>query len=170
MRQLLTAGLALVVVAMGVQLVDAAAPEVPPVPTGRPTRLTQTGGFAGASETTISGMVVDQNGKPLDGVAVKLYVGGLLISETTTSLDGGFEIYELIDYGQDVTIDMWIVPQDESLVMENVILKESTAAVENHLYSDCISRVRLDPITDVVVRLYDLESRIERLKASGCTK
>jgi len=168
MRRITVACLALALLALGAQVAAAAPADTPPVPTDRPTRMTQTGGFAGASETTVSGMVVDSNGKPLKDVSVKLYVGGLLLSEAVTSLDGGFEMYELIDYARDVTIDLWFVPTDPNLVMENVILKESSAAIENNLYSDCITRVRLDPITDVVVRLGDLETRIERMKASGC--
>jgi hypothetical protein len=131
-------------------------------------RLTSQAGFAGTSETTISGMVVDKDGRPIDNVAAKLYIGGVLVSEVATSPDGSFELVELIDYAQDVTIDMWFVPPGPDMVMENVLLKESTAAVQHGLYSKCISRVRLDPITDFVVRVLDLESRTRMLKTSDC--
>jgi hypothetical protein len=60
------------------------------------------------------------------------------------------------------------VPPTEELVMENVLLKESTAAREYRLYSDCVQRTRLDPITDVIVKLYTLEERIQVLKRRGC--
>ena len=131
-------------------------------------RLTAKTGFGGKSETTISGMVVDRDGKPIGDVAAKLYVGGVLVSEIVTDPDGGFELVELIDYARDVTIDMWFVPEGVDMVMENVILKESTTAVQNALYSKCVSRVRLDPITDFVVRILDLESRTRMLKTSDC--
>lgn len=138
------------------------------IPTGRPTRLTGTPGFAGSSETTIAGIVTDEEGTPLLDVSVKLYIGGLLAQEELTSTDGSFEISMLIDYGRDVTIDLWFVPSGGDLVMENIILKESSAAVQGGLYSKCVKRVRLDPLTDVFVKLTDIESRSERIRASGC--
>ena len=125
-------------------------------------------GFAGKSETTITGLVVGEKGGPLLDVNVKLYMGGLLATEQLTSSDGGFEFTELIDYGNDITIDLWFVPPTDELVMENVILKESTAALQHGIYSDCVQRTRLDPITDVIVKLYDLESRVAMLKRKGC--
>jgi len=125
-------------------------------------------GFAGKSETTITGLVVDEKGRPLLDVNVKLYMGGLLVTEQLTSSDGGFEFTELIDYGNDITIDLWFVPPTDELVMENVLLKESAAAVQHGIYSDCVPRTRLDPITDVVIKLYDLESRVAMLKRKGC--
>ncbi len=125
-------------------------------------------GFAGTSETTITGLVVDEKGRPLLDVNVKLYMGGILATEQLTSSDGGFEFTELIDYGRDVTIDLWFVPPTDELVMENVLLKESTAALQHGIYSNCVPRTRLDPITDVIVKLYDLESRVAMLKRKGC--
>lgn len=149
-------------------LTGAGPADTPPTDTGRPSRMSGQPGFAGTSETTISGIVVDRRGKPIGDVAVKLYMGGLLVSEVLTSPDGSFELVELIDYAQDVTIDMWFVPPDEALVMENVILKESAAAIQHRLYSKCVQRVRLDPITDFVVKLLDLEARSAVLRESGC--
>ncbi len=142
--------------------------DTPPTTTGGPTRLMTQSSFAGTSETTISGIAVDKDGKPLVDVAVKLYVGGLLANEILTSSDGSFEFTQLIDYARDVTIDVWLLPDDPDLIMENVLLKESTAAVQHGLYSQCVKRVRLDAITDFVVRLVDQKTRIERLKRSGC--
>jgi hypothetical protein len=103
-------------------------------------------------------------------VNVKLYMGGLLVTEQLTSSDGAFEFTELIDYGNDVTIDLWFVPPTDELVMENVLLKESSSALQHGLYSKCVQRIRLDPITDVIVKLYSLESRVELLKRRGCIK
>ena len=125
-------------------------------------------GFAGKSETTITGLVVSEGGQPLLDVNVKLYMGGLLTTEQLTSSDGSFEFAELIDYGDDVTIDLWFVPPTDELVMENVLLKESSAALQHGIYSKCVQRTRLDPITDVIVKLYSLESRVEMLKRKGC--
>jgi hypothetical protein len=125
-------------------------------------------GFAGKSETTITGLVVDQSGQPLLDVNVKLYMGGLLTTEQLSSSDGSFEFTELIDYGSDITIDLWFVPPTDELVMENVLLKESSAALQHGIYSKCVKRTRLDPITDVIVKLYDLDSRVAMLKRKGC--
>ena len=127
-------------------------------------------GFAGKSETTITGMVVAENGSPMLDVNVKLYMGGLLVTEQLTSSDGSFEFTELIDYGNDVTMDLWFVPPTDELVMENVLLKESSAARQHGLYSPCVQRVRLDPLTDVVIKLYSLESRVAMLKRKGCVE
>jgi len=138
----------------------------PPTTTG--TAATVRSGFAGKSETTITGLVVSEDGQPLLDVNVKLYMGGLLVTEQLTSSDGSFEFTQLIDYGNDVTIDLWFVPPSDELVIENVILKESSSALQNGLYSKCAQRTRLDPLTDVVVKLYSLESRLAMLKRRGC--
>lgn len=140
----------------------------PPTTSGGPTRLITQSGFVGTSETTISGIVVGKDGKPLLDVDVKLYVGGLLMSEQLTSTDGSFEFTELLDYARDVTVDVWVLPNDPDLVMENVILKESSSAVQHRLYSPCVKRVPLDTITDFVVRLVDKKTRLDQLKRSGC--
>ncbi len=140
----------------------------PPQTSGAQTAVRS--GFAGKSETTITGLVVDESGQPMLDVNVKLYMGGLLVTEQLTSSDGAFEFTELIDYGNDVTIDMWFVPPTDELVMENVLLKESSSAIQNGLYSQCVQRIRLDPITDVIVKLYGLESRVEMIRRKGCIK
>jgi len=49
-----------------------------------------------------------------------------------------------------------------------VLLKESSLALEQRLYSQCVSRVRLDPITDVIVKLRDLDARNKMLEEKGC--
>jgi hypothetical protein len=140
----------------------------PPVATPTTTRLTSQAGLAAGSETTIGGIVTDANGAPLGDVSVKLYVGGLLMSEFKTSIDGSFEFVELLDYGRDVTIDLWFVPPTPSLVMENVLLKESSSAIAHSLYSKCVKRVRLDPIMDVFVKLVDSQTRVAQIQRSGC--
>ncbi len=167
MKLVLATAAALLASASGAQAAGPA--DIPSAP-ARPTRLMAQTGFAGTEETTIAGQVVDKDGAPIDDVTVKLYIGGLLVAEVTTSIDGAFELVELIDYGQDVTIDLWFVPADTNLVMENVLLKESSTAHQHSLYSECVPRVRLDPLTDVIVKLYDIDTRNERLRRQGCVK
>ncbi len=142
--------------------------QTPPVSTPPTTRLTAATGLAAGSETTIGGIVTDANGTPMKDVSVKLYVGGILSSEFKTSIDGSFEIVELLDYGRDVTIDLWFVPSAPGLVMENVILKESSSAISHSLYSSCVKRVRLDQITDVFVKIVDSQTRVAQIQRSGC--
>jgi hypothetical protein len=166
-RIALALGLA-AIVACGAAAQAAGPADTPPTTTGGTTRLLTQSGFAGTSETTISGIVVGKDGKPIVDVAAKLYVGGLLLNEMLTSSDGSFEFTELIDYARDVTVDVWFVPNDPDLLMENVLLKESSAALQHRLYSPCLKRVQLDAMTDFVVRLVDQKTRIEQLKRSGC--
>jgi len=164
-----TLTLAFAVILVSAAIALAAGPaDTPPSTTGGSTRLLTSSSFAGSSETTISGIVVDKDGKPLVDVGVKLYVAGLLMNEQLSSSDGSFEFAELIDYARDVTVDVWFLPTDPDLIMENVLLKESSAAVQHGLYSPCVKRVRLDTITDFVVRLVDKKARIDQLKRSGC--
>jgi hypothetical protein len=164
-----TFSLALAAILLFAAIAPAAGPtDPPPTTTGAPTRIMTQSSYAGSSETTISGIVVGKDGKPLVDIAIKLYVGGLLTSEQLSSSDGSFEFTELIDYARDVTVDVWFLPNDPNLIMENVLLKESTAAVQHGLYSPCVKRVRLDTITDFVVRLVDQKTRLEQLKRSGC--
>ncbi len=131
-------------------------------------RLLANTGFSGTSETAIDGVVMDRDGHPLNGVTVKLYVGGLLLAETLTAPDGTYEFVELLDYGQDVTVDLWFVPSDATLIMENVLLKESSRALAGRLYSGCAQRARLDPLMYVPIRLYTLDDRTRSLRERGC--
>ena len=170
MRKTLIVAIAAMLLAAAVSATAAGPADTPPPATGRPTRLTAQAGFSGTEETTISGQVVDKEGKPVADVTVKLYLGGLLVTEVMTSLDGSFEVVELIDYGRDVTVDMWFVPADDRFVMENVLLKESSSALKNKLYSPCVARVRLDPFTDMIVRLYDIDARNSKLQREGCIR
>ncbi len=139
---------------------------IPPV--ASPGRLVSPTGFSTSSETSIDGRVMNLDGDPLVDVTVKLYFGGVLLAEEITSSDGTYEIVELIDYGRDVTISLWFVSTDPNLLMENIILKESTAAVEQRLYSPCVKRIRIDPLTYAPVKLMDLQSRTRWLTESGC--
>ena len=168
MKRVLCFALLAAVMAVPQFALSAGPGDTPATPTDTGSRDLTRSGFGGISETTITGLVIDESGQPLVDVAVKLYVGGLLVDEQMTSSDGGFEFTELIDYGQDVTIDLWLVPPTDDLVMENVLLKESSAARKYELYSNCVQRQRLDPITDVIVKLYTLEDRINMLKRKGC--
>jgi hypothetical protein len=146
-----------------------AGPDEPPATISSTARaLTATPSFAGTSETSISGMTYDNDVNPLGDVSVKLYIGGVLAAETKTSLDGRFEMTHLIDHGRDVTIDLWFVADDPSLLMENVLLKESSTAIKHSLYSKCMKRVTLAPITDVVIKLTDVKTRADRLKRLDC--
>jgi hypothetical protein len=167
MVRVLIASLLALTIAVPLTAVAVGPGDTPTTPDASPQGEVRSG-FGGVSETTITGLVVNSAGKPLVDVAVRLYMGGLLADEAVTSSDGGFEFIELIDYGRDVTIDLWFVPPTADLVMENVILKESTSAREYGLYSDCVQRQRLDPITDVIVKLYTLDERTEMLKRKGC--
>ncbi len=133
-----------------------------------PARTPSNTGFGGTSETAIDGVVMNRDGDPVPNVTVKLYVGGLLLAETVTAPDGTYEFVELLDHGRDVTVDLWFVPADASLVMENVLLKESSAAIAGRLYSACTPRERLDPLMYVPVRLYTLEDRSRVLEERGC--
>ena len=139
---------------------------VPPV--SSPGRQVSASGFSTSSETSIDGRVMNLDGDPLVDVTVKLYVGGVLLAEEITSSDGTYEIVELIDYGRDVTISLWFVSADPNLLMENIILKESTAAIEQRLYSQCVKRIRIAPLTYAPVKLMNLESRTRWLTESGC--
>ncbi len=137
-------------------------------PVSSPGRLVSSTGFATTSETSIDGMVMNLDGYPLGDVTVKLYVGGVLLAEKMTSPDGTYEIVELIDYARDATISLWFVSDDPNLVMENILLKESAAAVQQSLYSPCVKRIRIDPLTYVPVKLMDLDSRTRWLSESDC--
>jgi hypothetical protein len=166
MKRALLLACALVVAAS--PMLAAGPAERPPIDTSPSAKLVSPTGYGGGSETQISGLVVDRAGKPLADVSCKLYLGGILVTEATTSIDGSFELTQLIDYGRDITIDMWFVPSQAGLVMEDVILKESTTAVQRGLYSKCLKRVPLGTFTDFLVKIVDLKTKAEQLGGSGC--
>ncbi|MFH0778342.1 MAG: carboxypeptidase-like regulatory domain-containing protein [Candidatus Eisenbacteria bacterium] len=169
MRKLLTAMLAVLLLVAAVQALEA----VPPTGAERPPEQGKTPeapqflkAFEG--ETSITGVVEDQNQTPLKDVRVKLFVDGLLVHSTTTDKAGTYQLRYPIDIGKDKTVMLWYVSPENQLVPKAVVLHESRAAATAGFVSPCIPRVQVKPFLEFRVQMVDIATRNRQLAQSGC--
>jgi hypothetical protein len=119
-------------------------------------------------ETSIGGLVSDQNQNAMSGVGVKLFVDGLNVASTTTDLAGSYDLRYPIDIGKDKTVMLWYVAPGNEWVPKAVVLHESRAAIAANLISPCIPRVQVKPFLEFNVQMVDVPTRNKQIAHSGC--
>lgn len=73
---------------------------------------------------------------------VRAYVNGLKVAEAETGVTGDFTVSFQLDGALDQTAVVWFIPDDSNKVPEIVVLKESSAARRNGVWSPCLTRLR----------------------------
>jgi hypothetical protein len=144
-------------------------------------------------ETSITGVVRDQNQNPLKDVSIKLFIDGVVVASTLTDGAGAYSMKYLIDVGKDKTVMLWYVapPVQERVVdtgkvgektnkvtmpegtsskwvPKAVVLHESKAAIASKLISPCIPRVQVKPFLEFDVQMVDVPTRNKQIAQSGC--
>jgi len=119
-------------------------------------------------ETSISGVVQDQNKKPLKDVMVKLFVEGVVAASAQTDGAGAYNLKYPIDIGKDKTVMLWYVAPGTQWVSKAVVLHESKAALASNLISPCIPRVQVKPFLEFNVQMVDVATRNRQIAQSGC--
>jgi hypothetical protein len=119
-------------------------------------------------QTSISGVVKDQDRNPLRDVAVKLFVEGVLVASTTTDPTGAYDMRYPIDVGKDKTVMLWYVAPGTLWVPKAVVLHESKAALTSKAISPCIPRVQVKPFLEFNVQMVDVPTRNRQIAQSGC--
>jgi hypothetical protein len=73
---------------------------------------------------------------------IRAYVNGLRVAESESGAAGGYEITLTLDGTLDETAVIWLVPDDSTKVAEIIVLKESSAARRNGVWSPCLRRLK----------------------------
>ena len=146
-------------------------------------------------ETSITGVVRDQNQNPLKDVSIKLFVDGVVVASALTDGAGAYRMKYLIDVGKDKTVMLWYMepPVQErdawtekpgekankvtisegtssKWVPKAVVLHESKAALASKLISPCIPRVQVKPFLEFDVQMVDVPTRNKQIAQSGCLR
>jgi len=105
--------------------------------------LALTAGVAMAQETLTgyTGTVTVQGStKGSTDTEVRAYVNGLMVESVKADITGAYTIRFDVDGAVDQTAVVWYIPGDDTKVPELLVIKESSAARQNQIWSPCIPR------------------------------
>jgi len=118
--------------------------------------------------TTLAGIVMDVDDKPVAGVTVSLFVDGERLASAVTAADGYYELRAHFDYRADATSILWYLPSDRALLAKAVVLGESRVSRENKLISPCVPRATVTLGHQFRVYLFDPADRSKELEEMRC--
>ena len=118
--------------------------------------------------TAFSGTVLDMNDHPVPDVQVKLFMDGQLVAGVSTGGDGHYDLQAPYDPATDVTVLLWFVAADRSLMAKELVLRESRASKEHSIISSCVPRATVTPGRQFRVYLFDPQSRNKELSELNC--
>lgn len=116
----------------------------------------------------LAGDVTDAAARPLSGVTVRLFVGGLPIASALTDSAGVFEVTFPVDPNSDESVLACVVAPRPDLVSEWAILQESARDRKAGLWGPCVPRVGLGRSSRWSAQITDAMGVRERLARNGC--
>lgn len=117
---------------------------------------------------SFAGTVLDVNNRPIGGVQVTLFMGGDVVGRAVTESSGDYQLRAAYDPANDVTVLLWFVAPDRTLMPKELVIQESKTSLENGLISKCVPRAALSPGHQFRIYLFDSDSRNKELAESGC--
>jgi hypothetical protein len=118
--------------------------------------------------SAFSGVVLDVNDRPISGVQVKLFMDGQITGSGVTDGNGYYDLRAAYDPSADMTVFLWFVAPERSLMPKELVLQESRASIANGLISRCVPRATLTPGRQFRVYLFDPSSRNKELAELNC--
>jgi hypothetical protein len=119
-------------------------------------------------EQMVVGDVKDSAGKPIGGVAIKLFADGRLIEIAHTTSAGSYEMRLPLSVEQDETVIIWFTASTDEYLPQNVVLKKSSNARKTGLFSECALEVKMRPQMRVDVTMMTEGEIIASLKVRDC--
>jgi hypothetical protein len=117
---------------------------------------------------SFAGTVLDVSNRPLGNVQVKLFMNGEVVGRAVTESNGTYDLRAAYDPAVDMTVLLWFVAADRTLMPKELVIQESKSSVRNGLISKCVPRASLSPGHQFRVYLFDSDSRNKELAESGC--
>lgn len=90
-----------------------------------------------ATGLIVQGHVTDSSGKGIEGVKVKLFSAGLLVSTAQTGVDGKFNVFGDPDLSDGRTANLWFASPDARWVDSSVLLATGPTSSPNVLRPAC---------------------------------
>lgn len=118
--------------------------------------------------SVFEGTVLDINERPIPNVVVQLFDDGELLGSATTDGSGIYDLRAVYNLNDDTTSLLWFVTPDRAFMPKELVLRESKAALENHLISRCVPRTAYVQGRQFRVYLFDPANRNKELAELDC--
>lgn len=119
-------------------------------------------------EGVLQGVVRDPLEQGIEGVDVRLFVGGQQEARTRSGADGSYRLEFAFDPSADATALVWWISPRSDLVSDLAILRESARDRALGIWNPCLPRIGLDRSMVRPVQLVGPAERTKRLRESGC--
>ncbi|MBM3287995.1 MAG: carboxypeptidase regulatory-like domain-containing protein [Candidatus Eisenbacteria bacterium] len=119
---------------------------------------------------SLSGAITDGSGKPLPGVSVRAFIGGLPCASATSDADGVYLVEFGFDPELDETIIVWWIAPRTDLVSELALVRESARDRAQGLWGPCVPRIGSLRRQERSVQILDRAAVRRRLADSGCAR
>jgi hypothetical protein len=119
-------------------------------------------------EQMIVGDVKDSGGKPIGGVAIKLFADGRLVEIAHTTAAGSYEMRLPLSVEKDETVIMWFMAGTDQFLPQSVILKQSSSASRIRLFSECTMEAKMRPQMRVDATMMTESEVLASLKVKDC--
>jgi hypothetical protein len=116
----------------------------------------------------LAGEVTDAAGLPLNGVSVRVFVGGLPVASARTDSAGTYAVEFKVDPGRDDSVVACAIAPRPDLVSEWAILRQAGYDRDVDLWGPCVPRVGLSRSAHWTVQILDATGVRERLAGKGC--
>jgi hypothetical protein len=102
------------------------------------------------------------------GATIRAYVNGLRVAEAESGPAGGYEITFELDGALDQTAVVWFIPDGDDKIPEILVLKESSAARRNGVWSPCLPRLKPADVLVHDVTFVTQKELFDSLAESDC--
>jgi hypothetical protein len=118
-------------------------------------------GYSGtvALEGTIDGANVAQ---------VRVYQNGLMSAAAESDVAGAYNLEFEVSGQTDETVVVWFLPDTEGVVPTLLVLKESSEARRNAIWSPCVPRLKLSSTVTYDVKFLSDKDLLKSLQGSDC--
>jgi hypothetical protein len=125
---------------------------------------------AASAAVQVDGRVVDGAGRPLGGIAVKVFADGVLTGSATTAADGFFALVtNPMESGKGSAVVWFQSPDPEAYVDSWIVLWVSDSAKQSGLFPPCTERVAGSRGTrEVEITLRSADERRKVVVESKC--
>ena len=122
-----------------------------------------------ATGLLVQGHVTDSAGKAIEGVKVKLFSGGLLVSTAQTGVDGKFKVSGDPDFSNGRTADLWFASPNPLWVDNSVLLTSGPTSSTDVLRPACTPVIPLlGGSATIEMKMLTFEERRVEISRSRC--
>jgi hypothetical protein len=141
----------------------------PPIERDRNTGNTNFSDQGQVTGLIVQGRVTDSAGQAVEGVKVKLFSAGLLVSTSVTDGEGKFKISGSPDFTEDRSADLWFGSPDPRWVDSSILLRTGSTLSYDALRPACTPVIPLlGGSATVEIKMLTFEERRDEISRLKC--